>query len=381
MKLIQNILLATDFSPSSEKALDDAIIIAKKFNSQLLVLHVAPDLGEDRLNQAKLKEFIDAQMENITKRVKKENLGVETLIELGIPFINIMRVAELKDVNVVMIGSGNSASGNPGTTAEKLMHKSNKPVWVIGEKSISGIKRILCPIDFSEPSDRALSNAIHVARQFDSELIILHVNDSVLSPYIRLKKSLQLTTPVDKVTLWDRFEKHLERFDLPNIRVQKLLLNGSPAGEIMNLVQEKQIDLILMGSVGRTGHPRMLSGATARIVLRAMPSSVVVFKSENIIQPKLDDELADIHTRFMQGRQLLENGFIKEAMAHFTYCLNEDPLYAPAWEQLADAHIRMGDKKKADVYQSKAKEIREKLWAQRVESEVRKRHTIFSGDN
>jgi nucleotide-binding universal stress UspA family protein len=371
----------TDFSLSSEKAIDAAIIVAKKFNSRLLVLHVMPDLGEDRLNQVKLKDFVDIQMEKITQRLNSQNVGVEAMIETGIPFLKIMQIAELKDVNVVMIGAGSPATGGPGTTAEKLMHKSIKPVWVIGEQKVSGIKRILCPIDFSDASDRALNNAIHLARQFGSELIIMHVNDSLLSPYLRLKESLRLSSSDDQKAFSDRFEKHLQRFDLLNIKVEKLLIAGSPATEIINLVQHQKIDLILMGSVGRTGHPRMLTGATARVVLRALPASIVVFKSENIIQLRLDKELTDIHAKFGQGKQLLENGFTKEAIAYFTYCLNEDPLYAPAWEKLADAHIRIGDMQNAGIYQAKAKEIREKLWAQRVESEVKKRHALFGGEN
>jgi nucleotide-binding universal stress UspA family protein len=381
MKLIEKILLATDFGPSAEIALREAVRVAKIFNSGILLTHIMPDLGDDNLHQEKIREFVDNRLNEWAEKIRKENIAVETAVEAGIPFVNIMRLAELKDVNVIMIGSGNSEKGGPGTTAEKLMYKSVKPVWVINKEGDAGVKRILCPVDFSEASDRALNNAIHLARHFDSELIILHVRDSALSPYLRLIGMLKFDSEQNHKSRETRFENHLKNFDLTNIKWQKVMVTGAPSAEIIQQAQTLKADLILMGSVGHDAHPRVLAGATARVVFRALPGPVIVFKSENIIQLKLEVELADINARYRQGIQLLENGFTREAMAHFTYCLNEDPLYAPAWEKLAEAHIRSGDTKKAEEYQLRAKEIRDKLWAQRVESEVKRRHALFKSES
>jgi Tfp pilus assembly protein PilF len=75
--------------------------------------------------------------------------------------------------------------------------------------------------------------------------------------------------------------------------------------------------------------------------------------------------------------ELMENGFVREAIAHFKYCLHEDPLFAPAWELLAEAYHRQGEEQKAQEYKAKAAEIRDKLWSQRVEADIKKRHDLF----
>jgi universal stress protein A len=286
-----------------------------------------------------------------------------------------MKIAELNDVNVILVGTGRQ-SDIPGITTEKLMHKSVKPVWAVPDKkSISN--NILCPVDFSETSERALQNAIHLSRQFDAELTVLHVIEDTVPGYLRKSKLPPEKLKETEKTRKQEFDTYLEKFDFTKIRWKKKIVTGDAGAQIIAQADAQNAGLLLMGSVGQTGHPKMLTGNTARTVFRHPPAALISFKSENIVQLKLDNELRDLHNRFQQGTELMENGFVREAIAHFNYCLNEDPLFAPAWELLADAHYRLNEKDKALECKSKASQIREKLWHQSVEADIKNRHALY----
>ena len=59
--------------------------------------------------------------------------------------------------------------------AEKLVRKSNKPVWIVRDGELAFPKAMLCPVDYSDASRRALNNAIRIARTFKKKLYVLNV--------------------------------------------------------------------------------------------------------------------------------------------------------------------------------------------------------------
>ncbi len=378
MRLIEKIMVGTDFSASAESALTQAITTAKKFGSHISLIHVIPDLEMTSLSEEMVHNAVQKEMHSLEERVADAGIPVETIIEKGVPFIQIMKIAELKDVNVIMVGTGDAKNEVPGMTAEKLLSKSIKPVWISKVGTTNDFMKILCAVDFSETSDRALQNAIHLSRQFDRDLVVLNVSELPSQSYLKMKLGFTDKLNVPKEERLKQFEAYLERFDFTSVRWKSIISEGSPAQNILSHIRSEGTDLLMMGSVGHTAHPKMLTGSTAREVFRNIPSALIAFKSENIIQVKLDDELRDIQALFRQGMELMDNGFVKEAIAHFKYCLNEDPLFAPAWEMLADAHFKLGEKEKAVEYKSKSDEIRDKLWQQQVEVDIKNRHDLYN---
>jgi nucleotide-binding universal stress UspA family protein len=381
MKLIQKILVGTDFGYSAQKAVQQAIHISKQFDSSVTLVHVIPEMNVSELNEAMVREAVSKAMQTVEEQFTNEGIKVDSLIEKGVPFIELMKLADLHDVNVMMVGSSNDLNKQLGSTAEKLINKSPKPVWIIPQEAETQIGKILCPTDFSDAASRALENAIHLSRQYDLELTVLHILEN--HPFYELERRLGLTTKAvsDLENRQKEFDSYLNKFDFYKVRWKKMLVEGSASEEIIRKVRSQNMDLILMGSVGQTAHPKMLNGKTARMVFRTMPTAMISFKSANIIALKLENELKEIEARFKQGLELLENGFVKESIVQFEYCLNEDSLYAPAWEHMADAHYRLGEEKKALEFKKKASEIREKLWSQRVEAEIRNRHTLYKSKN
>ena len=141
------------------------------------------------------------------------------------------------------------------------------------------IKNVLVATDFSEPSAKALNYARAMARSFGARLHVLHVFEplwitsaDVVGGGVALASMIQGLEDTarkqldDAVTEEDRRELHADA---------TLITSESPAREIAHYASEHQIDLIVIGTHGRSGLSRMLIGSVAEKVVRMAPCPVL----------------------------------------------------------------------------------------------------------
>ena len=382
MKLIEKILFATDFSESAARAAKTATELAVKFGSEIVPVHVMPKLDVPGVTMKMVKNAADKELKQIVSQM--ENVGVtvqKPLLLKGNPFLQIINQAELLDVNVIVMGAGDRAAGQKvklGTTAEKVIRKSQKPVWAV--TASRGINRILCPVDMSHASKRALKNAIHLARVVQAELTVM----LVVKSYAAVLKGMgdDVVKSVQKAAKEKDlagFKKFLAKFNFGDLEWHSEVRYGIPSREIVKLAREKKADLLIMGSVGMGASRLSLMGTVAEKVLREMPCSVVTVKAEDAIQVRLNAEMKDIHVCADQGEELLKNGMADEAVTHFQHCLGINSLYVPAWEGIAKAHEQMGRKAEAEKYRKKVKEVQEEALSRRITADMRSRRFVKKG--
>jgi len=384
MKMLKKILVATDFSPAAHDALQTAQAVAAKFQSQLLLLHVIPGTVEAPLELERIQAPIREKFAEWESELAAAGLRVEkNIIAHGSPFDRIIHWADVEDVNVIFVGSEQKSPDSPfrlGVTPERLIRKSDKPVWVVKPGSPALPRQIVCAVDFSEPSRRALTNAIHLARQLDAGLIVLHVLDTALAAFAQTPSPAAEDLARKRQIRQEEFDNFLAGFHLDGVRVTTDLRAGSPAWEILNAVRDSGCDLLVMGSVGRTGLPRILLGSVAEKVVRELPCSVITVKSEHVIRVEMDLELDDLEAQCAQGEALLEKGFPAEALQQFEACIAKDRLYLPAWEGMAAAHEQLGHQTRAEQCRAKIQLINERLHHKRIQQSVRAEHWLWKKD-
>ena len=134
------------------------------------------------------------------------------------------------------------------------------------------IKKILYPTDFSSYSNQAYFHAIALAEKHNASLTVLFVYnpDSTTTP------GSQGDEVADR-RYWQGQLEQIRPVDV-HIPVTHILLEGDPAGEIVRYGRDAGIDVIVMGTHGRTGVERLLMGSVAERVLRDAPCSVLVVK-------------------------------------------------------------------------------------------------------
>jgi nucleotide-binding universal stress UspA family protein len=382
MKFLERILVPTDFSPTAEDAVHTAIFVAKRFNSKFCLLHVMPGTVDSYPEvRAMVIERVNDRLQEITDQIRAEGIqDVETVVDHGVPFDQIDKHATQRDVNVIIMGAGKSAHGGSfrlGTTAARIRRKATKPVWIVKPGASPQISKILCTVDCSKSSGRALKNAIHLSRELPADLAVLTVVQGLPDYYQHFGKIDAKAEKASAQEQLPQFEQFLGEFDFHDVHWNKVIRYGKPAQEIVAVAHETKSDLLVMGSVGRTGLSRIMIGGVARRVAQEIPCSIVTVKSEHAIRLRLDDEIADIEVHLKQGQELLEHGFPEEALSQFQHCIAKNKMYAPAWEGLAAAYRRLNNEKEANNCAAKAKSIVQQLWDRRIEADIRSRHPLL----
>ncbi len=141
------------------------------------------------------------------------------------------------------------------------------------------VRKILYATDFSPHSNQAYFHAIALAEGHGAGLTIVHVFAPASS------RPVVVGDTISPVVNFNPEEREYWRGQLeqirpvnPDIAVQHVLLEGDPAEEIIQYATDAGIDLIVMGTHGRTGLERLLMGSVAEKVLRGAPCSVLIVK-------------------------------------------------------------------------------------------------------
>jgi nucleotide-binding universal stress UspA family protein len=122
------------------------------------------------------------------------------------------------------------------------------------------IKRILVPVDFSEPSKKAVNYGLSLALQFDAELLLANIVPFDRDLYEKAKVKLFELIPGD---LWERLD------------FETIVKAGNVRDEILGIVNDRQVDLVVMGSHGRGYFQRMVLGSVTERMLRKLPVPVL----------------------------------------------------------------------------------------------------------
>ncbi|MFN2493838.1 MAG: universal stress protein [Pyrinomonadaceae bacterium] len=145
------------------------------------------------------------------------------------------------------------------------------------------IRSILFPTDFSECGNYALTSATSLARTFGASIICVHV----IEPMVPTVGYSGMTEPLPIADISDQLEDSAER-ELPRIaeceeceglQVEELIVHGEAAAEIVRVATDRNVDLIVISSHGRTGWGRILFGSTAEAVVRHASCPVLVVKA------------------------------------------------------------------------------------------------------
>jgi nucleotide-binding universal stress UspA family protein len=137
-------------------------------------------------------------------------------------------------------------------------------------------KQIICPVDFSESSVRALAYAAAFAGWYDAQLTGLHVVPTFEPMQVRgdLAEPVRVVTPMPREQVVEEMSRSLNLAALSS-RTTPIAESGDPQATIIDQALSKKADLIVMGTHGRRGFKRLLLGSVAEAVLREAPCPVL----------------------------------------------------------------------------------------------------------
>jgi nucleotide-binding universal stress UspA family protein len=144
-------------------------------------------------------------------------------------------------------------------------------------------RKILVPTDFSKHSDNALSNASDIAEKYNSKIYLLHVIDNVVQQcavdYCISNEVVEKFNTDSVISSRELMKNEVRNFAQGHaVEIEYGIKKGNPYEEIIKEQEDKDIDLIVMGSHGKTGFIKHMMGGVAERVLRNATSQVLMVK-------------------------------------------------------------------------------------------------------
>lgn len=313
MKRFKNILLVCNFDAKQHMAVERAVSLARQNEARLTVLAVVKELPADArmaITAMSPQELLDLVINDRREKVDalaadigQQGVDVSTRVVTGAPFMEIIRQV-LRDKHDLVIlaaeGKGSLKERLFGSTSMHLMRKCPCPVWVVKPAIRTKYKRILAAVDMTSDFEDSVRDSLNplimqlassLARIDGSDLHLVQVWSVFAEDYLESraqlgKRVIQQLRKDTKQQYTSKLDSLLEGIDLKGVITHRhLLRNDDAPNAIVELAKNKKIDLLVMGTVCRTGLAGYFIGNTAEKVLSEVNCSVLTVKPEGFVTP------------------------------------------------------------------------------------------------
>jgi nucleotide-binding universal stress UspA family protein len=312
---ITRVLVPTDFSAASKEAFAYARALAERFDASLHLVHAFEDPFATAAFAAEMYAPLPANLRDTMLRDIEQRLALQfpaddrarfkgtTEIVTGPTAKAIVEYSHSLGSDLIVMGThgrGGMAHLLLGSVAERVVRTAACPVLTVRETPARAIRRILVPTDFSATADAALDYARLLAGRFGAALQLLHVLDDPFVTEGLAAEAYMTEAPVLRSALLRDAQDRLGHrvAPLPGVseiegtprasRVDAEVLFGHGAKTIAEYAAEREADLIVMGTHGRTGVAHLLLGSVAERVVRHAPCPVLTVKHRTPAQPHVE---------------------------------------------------------------------------------------------
>lgn len=361
MRTLQSILLATDFRPASDDALNAAAQLATMFGSHVSVLHVVEPAGAAaELYGLQCGEtFMQSVLQNLAG---KQVTVAQSVVKSGSPANAIVNVAQERNIDLIVLGAGERKQqdgSSIGPIAESVITHAPQPVLAVrpGDPP-PRFKRILCPVDQSRTSARGLQNAVRLAKVFGGEIIVLSVVPEVSWLTAAVETGEIVDAKAEHAAEWVQdFDRFLGTVDLSGVPWKREVRYGVPHEQIVAAAKEHGVDLIIMGATGRTGLVQVLLGSTTRRLLRGLPCSLLTVKQEDLVEELFESDVRIMALLMAEAQALFDAGTFVLAIAKYRQVVARNPFHLAAMEGLVSAHEKIGETVEADKFRRRLERL------------------------
>ena len=218
----------------------------------------------------------DRELETERRSVATQVPSVETVTDGGASvWHSLTEEAERWAADLIVIGAGTRRHGIIGSTCERVLRHAPCAVLVVAG-SFRPLARVLCAVDFSEPSRRALTIAAEIAAERGATLTLVHVVSN-RDRALFAQAALLAGAPDARKAAEETLRRWAGEIDTcPASRITVIVVDGRPGEAVVDAARAGQADLIVAGSHGRTGLQRALIGSVAEEIVRGADRPVLI---------------------------------------------------------------------------------------------------------
>jgi nucleotide-binding universal stress UspA family protein len=291
---IRRILCPTDFSEFAQRALHQAVPIARWYDASLTALHVVPPAvavdgvvpyAVPPLSSPAVRASLERQLLEFVAPARAAGIATDTVLREGPAVAGVLDLARTLPADLLVMGTHGQGGLERlvlGSVTEAVLRKAPCPVLTIPheERAYAGptpFKRILYATDFSPAAHHALGHALSLAQEAQGTLILLHVMER---PTLAARATgLHANVGRLEADLAEDAQRALRAAVPATARdwctTEEVIAAGRPSEEIMRVARERDAQLIVMGVHGRNALDLLLFGSTTHHVIRRAPCPVL----------------------------------------------------------------------------------------------------------
>jgi nucleotide-binding universal stress UspA family protein len=279
---MERILVATDFSTRSDRALRRAAMIARQVNASLALLHVVDADRPERLIAVERAEALSVLAETAHTLRSADGIAAEPLVRVDDVHDGILSAAEQIGADLIVLGPHRRGLRDVfiGTTVERVVRRSRFPLLVAVQPPSASYERTLLALDFDEASKSAGRAALAMGIFRHTHVIVMHAFDAPAEGMLR--RSMDTTGAIEdyvaseRSAAVERLHGLVRELGLPAHGQKVAAINGTPARSIFESARSEDADLIVLGTNQRKGFERLLIGSVTEDVIRDAHRDVLI---------------------------------------------------------------------------------------------------------
>ncbi|WP_273838594.1 universal stress protein [Halococcus sp. PRR34] len=288
--MFETILLPTDGSNGATAAFDYVLDIAAMHDATVHILNVADTTRDSVIQiQGDVIDVLEQEGEQIVRDAadRAHQRGITTVTEVlqGEPYSTILDYAELRDVDVIAMPTHGRQGLERlllGSTTERVVRRAESPVLTIRPDSDVTVthpyQNVLVPTDGSDCAREALETGVDVATAETAGLHLLSVVDvTSLGVDVRIQMKVKFLEENATEIVEDATEFAMDASVDPVSG--SVVLGTSIHDEILSYVDEHDVDLVVLGTHGRTGFDRYMLGSVTEKLVRTSPIPVLTVRT------------------------------------------------------------------------------------------------------
>ncbi|MEX2616040.1 MAG: universal stress protein [Alphaproteobacteria bacterium] len=281
---MKRILVATDLSERSDRAIGRAILLAKTLSARLTVLHVIDDDLPASVAETQKQVAGQSMREHLASIPGAKDLDTNLVVGFGKDWSKILQQADTEQSELVILGlhrKSGLGSMFRGTTVERVVRNGDTPVLVAKNRPTRDYRVIVVGVDFSIYSRRALEFALDFSK--NSRIQLVHAYEIPFKGFLPSANTHAEMRKRDETLFREMVDQEVEVFlaglDAQRGRIEIVVSEGDPHSVINAQVAALDADLLVLGTHGRTGVARAFLGSVAEGFLTDPPADVVAVKA------------------------------------------------------------------------------------------------------
>lgn len=281
---IQNLLVATDLSPRSDRALERAWRLALDHEAHLTVLHVSDEDLPEQIANNRQEEAVYLIKEQVSSFGREAEQHVAVKVVGGNAMHGILDEAEKTGADLIILGTHRRdflGDFFTGTTVERVIRYANRSVLVVTAPVADPYRRVLVGIDFSVHSRKAAEFALRFVK--NGEFFLSHAYDVPYGGFLSGQSAEEEIADNRKARMEAMLEQEMATFlktlPSPPARIEPMLRRGGVSEVLCGQVTALKSDLLVVGAQGSSGIAQSVLGSAATRLLSDPPCDVLAVKA------------------------------------------------------------------------------------------------------